>query len=102
MVPAVGDDLLERYARLAVEVGVNLQPGQSLEVNGLVEHAPLVRAIARAGYAAGAGYVDARYVDEHVKHALVASGPDEALDFTPHWLLTRLEATGERRARASP
>jgi aminopeptidase len=102
MVPAVADDLLERYARLAVEVGVNLQPGQTLEVNGLVEHAPLVRAIARAGYAAGARYVDARYTDQHVKHALVASGPEESLDFTPSWLLTRLEATGsEQGARIS-
>ena len=100
MVPAVEGDLLERYARLAVEVGVNLRPGQTLEVNGLVEHAPLIRAIARAGYAAGARYVDARYVDEHVKHALVASGPDASLDFTPPWLLTRLEATGaEQGAR---
>jgi aminopeptidase len=102
MVPAVADDLLERYARLAVEVGVNLQPGQRLEVNGLVEHAPLVRAIARAGYAAGARYVDARYIDQHVKYALVASGPEESLDFTPPWLLSRLEETGrEQGARIS-
>jgi aminopeptidase len=97
MVSAV-DDLLERYARLAVEVGVNLQPGQALEVNGLVEHAPLVRAIARAGYAAGASYVDARYTDQHVKRALIAAGPEESLDFTPPWLLTRLAAT-EQGAR---
>jgi len=93
MVSAV-DDLLERYARLAVEVGVNLRPGQLLEVNGLVEHAPLVRAIARAGYEAGASYVDARYSDQHVKRALIETGPEEALDLTPPWLLTRLEATG--------
>ncbi len=96
MVSAV-DDLLERYARLAVEVGVNLQPGQVLEVNGLVEHASLVRAIARAAYAAGAGYVDARYTDQHVKRALIEAGPEESLDFTPPWLLTRLEATGSEQ-----
>ena len=100
MVPAVKSDLLDRYARLAVEVGVNLQPGQLLEVNAFVEHAPLVRAIAGAGYEAGARYVDVRYIDQHVKHALVASGPEESLDFTPHWLLSRLEATGaEQGAR---
>ena len=98
MVPAVQDDLLERYARLAVEVGVNLQPGQFLAVDGLVEHAPLVRAIARAGYAAGARCVDVRYTDQHVKHALVASGPEESLDFTPSWMVSRLEALGEERS----
>lgn len=31
------------YARLAVHVGVNLQPGQRLLINCLVEHAPLAR-----------------------------------------------------------
>ena len=39
------DDRLQRYARLAVRVGVNLQPGQILAVNGLIEHAPLAQAI---------------------------------------------------------
>ena len=45
---------LEQYARLAVQVGLNLQPGQTLGVNALVEHAPFARAIARQAYAAGA------------------------------------------------
>jgi aminopeptidase len=93
----VTDDLLDRYARLAVEVGVNLQPGQLLAVDGLVEHAPLVRAISRAGYAAGARYVDVRYTDQHVKHAQVASAPEGELDFSPPWLISRLEALGEER-----
>ena len=35
------DDRLARYARLAVRVGLNLQPGQTLAVNALLEHAPL-------------------------------------------------------------
>src|SRR5262245_24081336 len=38
---------LDEYARLAVRVGVNLQSGQLLLINGLVEHEPLVRAAAR-------------------------------------------------------
>ena len=44
---------LAAYARLAVQVGVNLQPGQRLAINALVEHAPLVRAVAREAYEAG-------------------------------------------------
>ena len=59
-------DRLDRYARLAVEVGVNLAPGQDLLVNAMVEHAPLARAVARAAYAAGARHVDVRYEDQHV------------------------------------
>ena len=34
-VPSV-DDRLQKYARLAVQVGVNLQPGQILGINALV------------------------------------------------------------------
>jgi hypothetical protein len=41
-------DRLQRLARLAVEVGANVQPGQYVLVRGRVEHAPLAREIARA------------------------------------------------------
>ena len=45
-----GEDRLARLARLAVQIGVNLQEGQTLAVNALAEHAPLVRAVAREAY----------------------------------------------------
>jgi aminopeptidase len=83
------DDRLQRYAELAVRVGANLQLGQPLSVICQVEHAPLARAIARAAYRRGASYVDVQYGDAHVKRALIERGPDEALTYTPSWLLTR-------------
>ena len=45
---------IDSYADLIVRVGANVQPGQTVFVTALVEHAPLVRALGRAGYAAGA------------------------------------------------
>ena len=57
-------DRLKRYAELIVRVGVNVQPGQTLFVNGQVEHAEFARALTRAGYEAGARYVDVRYIDQ--------------------------------------
>ncbi len=47
------DERLERYARLAVEVGCNLQPGQLLRVRAQPEHLELTRAIAEVAYARG-------------------------------------------------
>jgi leucyl aminopeptidase (aminopeptidase T) len=47
-------DEVEEYARLALRVGVNLRHGQDVVVVAHVEHAPLVRAIARVAYAEGA------------------------------------------------
>src|SRR6266542_6146401 len=80
---------LERYADLAVRVGANVEEGQRVSVGGLVENAPLVRAVARAAYGAGAKWVDVRYLDQHVRRAMIELGPDEALSWTPPWLLAR-------------
>src|SRR5579871_5185596 len=90
--------LLAAYARLAVRVGVNLQPGQVLLVNGLVEHAPMARAIAVEAYAAGARYVDAGYGDQEVRRAHIADAPDEMLDWSPPWVMRRVAELGEGAA----
>ena len=94
MAAPVTDERLEKYARLAVEVGANVQPGQTVFVSAYVEHAPLARALARASYGAGARYVDVRYADQHVRRAMIELGPDDALEHTPEWLKTRFRATG--------
>jgi aminopeptidase len=91
----VAADRLEQYARLTVQVGVNVQPGQTLAVNALLEHAPFVRAIAREAYVAGAKYVDVLYTDQHVRRAHIALADDELLGYSPPWLVTRLRELGE-------
>jgi aminopeptidase len=79
------DERLERYAELCVRVGANVQPGQEVFVEGLVEHAPLARALTRQSYRADASYVHVHYLDEHVKHAMIELGPDSALTYAPAW-----------------
>ena len=92
---SVGDERLKRYAELSVRVGVNVQPGQVLAVNALIEHAPLARAIARAGYEAGAKYVDVYYADQHVRREHIAQANEDALDFSPPWIVERYRNLGE-------
>jgi aminopeptidase len=89
---------LERYADLIVRVGANVQPGQTLFVNGMVEHAELARALARAGYEAGARYVDVRYSDQHVRRAMIELADDDVLIETPGWLLEQAKAIGDGAA----
>jgi len=55
---AARQDLLERYARLAIRVGINLEPRREMAIRAMIEHAPLVRALVRAGYEAGAERVE--------------------------------------------
>ena len=86
------DERLERYAELAVRVGVNIAEGQMVFITARLEHASLARALTRAAYAAGARYVDVYYVDQHVRRAMIEFGPDAALDHTPAWLVERWQA----------
>jgi aminopeptidase len=88
---------MEAYARLVIEVGVNLQQGQDLHVNCDPEHVELARAIAGAAYKAGARWVDVVISDPWARRALIEHGPEESLDWTPPWLVTRLEDVAERQ-----
>src|SRR5581483_11142828 len=88
-------DHLPDYARLAVRVGLNVQPGQVLGVNALLEHAPLVRAVAAEAYAAGATFVDVLYTDQHVRRAHIEHASEDALGWSPPWLVERAVRLGE-------
>jgi len=88
------DERLERYAELAVRVGANVQPGQEVFVSGLVEHADLVRALARQSYRADASYVNVSYEDQHVRRAMIELGPNEALTHSPEWAKALAQSTG--------
>ncbi len=88
---------IERLAELAVRFGANVQPGQILVVGGEVGQEDLVRAIARAGYKAGARFVDAAYFDLLVKRERLLHAADDTLDFVPSWYGERLLAIGEQR-----
>jgi aminopeptidase len=82
---------LTRLAELAVRIGANVQPGQLVVVNGMVENAPLMREIARAAYRAGAQRVEASYRDMHFVRALIELGPVESLGMSAPWDLAMVE-----------
>ena len=92
MTPA---ERLERYARLAVEVGSNVGEGQVVWVSALPEHAELARAIARIAYERGARYVDVDYADQHVRRARIERAPEDSLGWTPPWMLAKIDHLAE-------
>jgi aminopeptidase len=91
---SAAEDRLRKYARLAVEVGLNLQPGQVLAVNALIEHAPFAREITRAAYEAGASYVDVQYGDQHVRREHIANAAEDQLGYSPPWAVERYDELG--------
>ena len=91
-------ELMRRYAELAVKVGVNVEEGQHVVVRGLVEHAPFVRECVRAAYEAGARFVAADYGDNHVRRALIESADEDVLTWTPPYLLDKDDFMVEQKA----
>jgi aminopeptidase len=95
------DERLDAYARLVIEVGLALEPGQNLEIQSFPENAEFARAATRAAYAAGARYVDVMYEDEHVRKAMIELGPEEVIGWTPPWQLERQHTIDDRGASLS-
>jgi aminopeptidase len=73
------DHLIEAYARLVVRVGVNVQPGQRVVITGMVEHAPVARAIAAEAYRVGASKVTIEYADQYLARAAAELQPEDML-----------------------
>jgi aminopeptidase len=91
----VDDALLARYAKLIVETGTNVQPGQDVLIIAAPESARLVRAVAAHAYARGARFVDPWYFDPQVKRIRALSASDDTLEFVPPWVGSRLTRLGE-------
>jgi aminopeptidase len=93
---------LERFADLAVGFAANLQRGQIMAVSAELGKEAMVRAIAASAYRHGAKFVDAYYVDLHVKRARMLYADEDTLDFVPSWYGERLLELGRQRcARVS-
>jgi aminopeptidase len=76
---------LQRYADVAVRVGVNVQPGQRLIISADIDTAPLVRAMVRSAYEAGARFVDVLWGDGQVALARLQYAPRDSFDEHDGW-----------------
>lgn len=76
---------LKKYAALAVEIGVNVQPGQTLSIIAPIEVAPLVRQIVRRAYEVGAKHVQVDWTDEEITRTRFELASEEALAECPSW-----------------
>lgn len=79
------EENLEKYAELAVKVGVNVQPGQPLFVNADISSAPFVRKVVKKAYEAGAKLVQVEWSDEVVTRTRYDHAPDESFEYFPKW-----------------
>ncbi|RST72296.1 aminopeptidase [Siminovitchia acidinfaciens] len=89
---------LERYAELAVKVGVNIQSGQTLAINATIDNAEFIRLIVKKAYEAGAKNVVVNWNDDIVTRLKYDMAPDETFNDYPHWRAKEMEELAESGA----
>ena len=81
------EQLLEKYANLAVKIGANIQEGQKLLVRATIETAPFVRKIIKKAYEAGAADVHVLWSDEESSRIRYELAPDAAFEEFPEYMV---------------
>ena len=79
--------MINKYAQLIVKKGLNIQKGQDLVITADVECAPLVKAVAKAAFAAGARDVIPHYVDDEIAKARYMHNDVEYFKEVPNYLV---------------
>ncbi|WP_134704312.1 aminopeptidase [Ammoniphilus sp. YIM 78166] len=82
---------LEKYAELAIKVGVNIQPNQTLWVNAPIHAVDFIRLVVKKGYEAGAKHVHVEWQDEGCTRLKYDLAPNEAFHEYPVWRAKALE-----------
>ncbi|MFB5677744.1 aminopeptidase [Paenibacillus terreus] len=90
------DHSLEKYAELAVEIAVNLQPGQELWIQAPIHSPELVRLISRKAYEKGAFQVHIEWLDEASTKLMYELAPEQALREFPRWKVQAYEEIAEK------
>lgn len=78
---------LEKYAEVAIRIGVNLQEGQKLIVRASIDQAELARALMRQAYRAGAKHVDIVWSDSIAGKIRMMEAPEESLEIVPQYMI---------------
>ncbi|MBU7591942.1 aminopeptidase [Metabacillus halosaccharovorans] len=86
---------LEKYADLAVRVGVNLQPNQNLTINASIEVVDFVRLVVKKAYEAGARNVYIEWSDDVITRTRFELASEESLSDYPEWKARGLETLAE-------
>lgn len=89
---------LSNYADLAVKVGVNVQPGQTLVINAGIDYAEFIRLIVERAYKTGAKNVIVNWGDDQVSRLKYDLAPDEAFHEYPKWRAKEFEELAENGA----
>lgn len=81
----MNENLLKKYASLAIKTGVNIQKNNILVISSPIETAEFARLIAKEAYKAGAKDVIVHYVDQKLTKIKLENNSLETLSNIPEW-----------------
>ena len=85
------EEILKNYAKLIVEIGVNVQKGQDVVINASVDDAYFVKYVVEAAYQAGAREVSVDWSYQPITKLDYAYQSVETLKELPEWFLKKKE-----------
>ncbi|MCM3087996.1 Leucyl aminopeptidase (aminopeptidase T) [Bhargavaea ginsengi] len=80
------EENLDKYAELAVKVGVNIQPGQPLYIGASTDSAEFVRLVTKKAYEAGARHVFVDWSDDEISRLRYELAPEDSFSDFPSWI----------------
>lgn len=89
---------LSNYAKIAVEIGANVQPGQILHVRATTDTVDFVRLVVEHAYRVGAKRVDVDWSDDSITKLRYALAPDGSFDEFPEWKAMERTKLAEQNA----
>lgn len=79
------DDRKKEYARLIINLGVNIQKGEPLVIKAPIEGADFVRLLAQEAYKKGASDVHINWYDDSLTRMKYDNAPMEVFEEYPQW-----------------
>ncbi|MFA6916218.1 MAG: aminopeptidase [Parachlamydiales bacterium] len=86
------EQFLDNYANLIVTYALNVQPGQTVYINGELIHRDFIFRCAKAAYNKGAKYVGVDFTDPYLSRLrLLETRDEEHLKFTPDYITKKFD-----------
>jgi len=92
------NDKLRAYAKLLIETGCALRPGQEVLLTAPVEAAAFARMVVEAAWAAGAGAVTVEWTDDAISRQHYLHAPMSAFETVPDWKALQRNGAAARGA----
>jgi len=92
------DKNLEKYAKLLVSTGINVQPGHTVNIVIDVDQAPLARLLVKEAYAHGASEVIVSWADDFVGRERLLHAAEDRISNVPEYRVAEMNYLLEKKA----